>query len=129
MQVTMPRAVQPFKAEANLLSTLAHPARLQILESLREGEACVCHIQAALGHRQAYVSQQLMALREARLVSYRKDGLRVYYQLADPHILDVLREVQALAYPGQARPVGAVAPPRGQCNCPRCNASGDTAKH
>ena len=44
-------------------------------------------MQAALSQRQAYVSQHLMALREAGIVTCRKDGLRVYYQLSDPRIL------------------------------------------
>ncbi len=68
------------------LKAIAHPARLQILDLLRGGEMCVCHIEAALNKRQAYVSQQLMALREAGLVESRKDGLRVYYALADARI-------------------------------------------
>ncbi|MEW6406696.1 MAG: permease [Chloroflexota bacterium] len=44
---------------------LMHPARLGILDLLREGEACVCHMEAVFGYRQAYISQQLMVLRDA----------------------------------------------------------------
>ena len=62
---------------------LAHPVRLQILDMLRSGEACVCHMETALGKRQAYISQQLMVLRDAGLVDTRKDGLQVFYCLAD----------------------------------------------
>jgi DNA-binding transcriptional ArsR family regulator len=47
---------------------LAHPVRLQILDMLRSGEVCVCHMEAVLGKRQAYISQQLMVLRDAGLV-------------------------------------------------------------
>lgn len=72
------------------LKVIAHPVRLQILDLLRTGEMCVCHIEAALNKRQAYVSQQLMALREAGLVENRKDGLRVYYSLADARIDQLL---------------------------------------
>ena len=93
----MPTARSAFETEANLLSSLAHPIRLQILEILRDGEACVCHIQAALNQRQAYVSQHLMALRAAGLVTRRKEGLRVYYRLSDPQILDILDDVQTVA--------------------------------
>jgi DNA-binding transcriptional ArsR family regulator len=46
-----------FDESAKLFKTLMHPARLEILEILREGEHCVCHIEAALGYRQAYISQ------------------------------------------------------------------------
>lgn len=75
---------------AATLKAMAHPTRLQILDMLRVGETCVCHIENALDKRQAYISQQLMVLREAGLVTYRKDGLQVYYQLAGPHTADLL---------------------------------------
>ena len=48
-----------YTLEAETLQALAHPARLEILELLRDGEACVCHIQAMLDQRQAYISQHL----------------------------------------------------------------------
>ena len=86
-----------FEAEARLLALLAHPIRLQIVELLRHGEVCVCDMQAVLGQRQAYVSQHLMALREAGIVTCRKDGLRVYYHLSDPRILRVLDQVHAVS--------------------------------
>lgn len=69
---------------------LAHPIRLQILDMLRGGEVCVCHMEAALGKRQAYISQQLIVLREAGLVESRKDGLSVYYRLVDDVTADLL---------------------------------------
>jgi ArsR family transcriptional regulator len=75
---------------AELFKALAHPTRLQILDLLRAGEMCVCHIEATLNKRQAYVSQQLMTLREAGLVDSRRDGLQVYYRLNDTHIADLL---------------------------------------
>jgi len=92
----MSSAQPSFDAEARLLALLAHPIRLQIVELLRHGEVCVCDMQAALNQRQAYVSQHLMALREAGLVTCRKDGLRVYYRLSDPRILRVLDQVRAM---------------------------------
>ena len=66
---------------SSLFKALAHPVRLQILDMLRCGELCVCHIEAALDKRQAYISQQLMSLREGGLVVSRKEGLQVYYRL------------------------------------------------
>ena len=93
----MPFSQPVFETEAHLLALLAHPIRLQIVERLRHGEVCVCDMQAALGQRQAYVSQHLMALRAAGLVTRRKDGLRVYYQLSDPRILRVLDQVHAVS--------------------------------
>ncbi|NWG15296.1 MAG: winged helix-turn-helix transcriptional regulator [Chloroflexi bacterium] len=69
---------------ALVFRALAHPVRLHILDLLRGGEICVCQIEAALGKRQAYISQQLMVLREAGLVETRKEGLQVFYRLVSP---------------------------------------------
>jgi DNA-binding transcriptional ArsR family regulator len=79
-----------YKEPARFFHILSHPARLQILDILRRGEECVCHIQSLLGRRQAYVSQQLMVLRDAGLVADRKDGLNVFYRLADTAAADAL---------------------------------------
>jgi len=89
-----------WQALAGLFQILSHPTRLQILDILRGGEECVCHIQAVLGKRQAYVSQQLMVLRDAGLVADRKDGLNVFYRLTDPTVADLLALVLG---PVQAR--------------------------
>ncbi len=123
----MKQTLIPYALEADVFSALAHPARLQILELLRAGEVCVCHIQATLGRRQAYISQHLIALRQAGLVTSRKDGLRVYYQVSDPRIFAVLDGVQRVAHvPGGQRgrsPIRLIlAPPRGRCKCPQCEA-------
>jgi len=110
-----------YTTEAGLLRALAHPTRLQIMDVLRGGEACVCHIQAMLGLRQANISQHLMALREAGLVTSRKEGLRVYYQMRDRQVLNVLDGVgdMACAHNGDMESAAA-RPPRVRCNCPQC---------
>jgi DNA-binding transcriptional ArsR family regulator len=79
-----------YQETARFFHILSHPARLQILDILRGGEECVCHIQSVLGKRQAYVSQQLMVLRDAGLVADRKEGLNVFYRLTGSDAADVL---------------------------------------
>ena len=54
-----------YQLTATIMKALVHPVRLQILQVLRDGEACVCHLEAVLNQRQAYISQQLMRLRDA----------------------------------------------------------------
>jgi ArsR family transcriptional regulator len=104
---------QHYRQSADIFKAMAHPARLQILDLLRGGELCVCHIEAALNRRQAYVSQQLMALREAGLVESRRDGLQVYYRLADGRIDELLNLMHGPAdQPGHTVIDG--------CPCPRC---------
>src|SRR3990172_2681663 len=124
----MKQTQTPYALEADVFSVLAHPARLQILELLRAGEVCVCHIQATLGRRQAYISQHLIALRQAGLVTSRKDGLRVYYQVSDPRIFAVLDSMQRMVSgPGKqgerSRIKLTLVPARGRCKCPQCEAS------
>jgi len=115
------------EAQAQLLRTLAHPARLYILQLLRSGEVCVCHIQAVLGERQATISQHLMALRAANLVRTRKEGLRVFYRIAQPHLLEALDSLRPLAIgaagaTARRAPRLRLMPSRGRCTCPRCQA-------
>jgi DNA-binding transcriptional ArsR family regulator len=62
---------------------------------LRGREVCAGDLQAQLHQRQAYISQQLMALRAAGIVTCRKEGLRAYYRLNDTHLLELLDEVKA----------------------------------
>lgn len=79
-----------YDGTASKLKVMGHPVRLRILDMLRRGETCVCHIEQALDRRQAYVSQQLMTLRDASLVDSRKDGLQVYYRLIDDQVVELL---------------------------------------
>ncbi len=107
----------PFEDEVAILKALTHPARIQILEILREGERCVCHMSAYLGFRQAYISQQLSVLREARLIQDRREGWNVYYSVVDPRIFEILDDVQALS--GKSGLATAAA--RSECTCPHCS--------
>src|SRR3989337_4266011 len=71
---------------AQVFRSLGQPARVNILLAIGTGEACVCHLEAATGQRQAYISQQLMALRRAKLVATRRDGRNIFYRLKNPGI-------------------------------------------
>ncbi len=106
-----------YEPQAKLFKVLMHPTRLAILDVLRSGEACVCHLEAALGHRQAYLSQQLMVLREAGLVNDRRDGWNVYYHIANPEIWRVLDDARAML--GE-KPLRSVPKVIASCTCPHC---------
>ena len=99
---------------AELFKGLAHPTRLEILDLLREGEMCVCHIEAALNKRQAYISQQLMTLREAGLVLSRRNGLQVYYRLTDARITALLNLTFTSPRAHQLQRIAG-------CACPTCS--------
>ena len=110
---------QPYEAQAKLLKLLTHPARLAILNILRDGEHCVCHMEAHLGFRQAYISQQLMVLRDAGLIQDRRDGWNVFYHVAEPRIFTVLSAVEQMIGP-VSQPVELR--PAVSCSCPKCSA-------
>lgn len=113
-QVSEMGEIQLYQESADLFSVLAHPVRLQILDELRRGRACVCHLQAVLGRPQAYVSQQLRVLREAEIVVGERDGSMVYYQIAHVQVPELLRRVLG---PGDG-------PTRlSDCPCPCCQAA------
>lgn len=68
---------------AERFKALAEPARLQILNSMREGELTVSELVEATGLGQANVSKHLQLLHALGFVARRKDGLYVYYSLAN----------------------------------------------
>ena len=115
--------MDPLEDSAALFKLLSHPSRLAILQVLRDGEECVCHMEAALGLRQAYISQQLMVLRQAGLVTDRREGWNVFYRVTRPEVyavLDAALGIVAGADAAAARPVIRGRPK--SCPCPKCAA-------
>jgi ArsR family transcriptional regulator len=106
---------------SGFLQALSSPSRLEIILAIGTSEACVCHLEAVLGQRQAYISQHLMALRDAGLIINRREGRYIYYRLRDPKILGFLRQaaVQAgISGPVMDRLLTPTAYPA--CSCPKC---------
>lgn len=98
---------------SNLLVTISAPARLEILLILGAGEACVCHLEARTGYRQAYISQHLMALRQVGLIDSRREGKFVFYRLAKAEILPLIQQAASLT--GVGLPVIRAVSPQEQC--------------
>lgn len=65
---------------------LADVNRLRILNLLMRGELCGCDIQYVLEASQPNVSRHLQYLKNSGLVLDRRDGYRVFYRLAAPHL-------------------------------------------
>jgi len=104
---------------ANLFHLLSLENRLRILDELRYGDACVCHLQHKLKKPQAYVSQQLRILKDAEVVDTDRDGVNIFYRLVDP----VARQLLEVAL----GPVDAERPVDASCPCPRCAGEGCTS--
>lgn len=114
-------SIHSLQTLAAFLRSISQPVRLEILLAIGTGEACVCHLEAAIGQRQAYISQQLMALREAGVVKGRREGRNIYYQVKDPQVLDLIKTAGEIS--GQENGEIRITGPEnllGYCTCPKC---------
>lgn len=82
---------------AQIARAFASPKRIEIIDLLAQGERCVEAIAAQTGQTVANASQHLQVLKGVCLVASRKEGLQVFYRLADPMVLRGYRALQALA--------------------------------
>ena len=85
-----------YQLHAEVCKSMANPTRLKILGLLRDGEKSVDHLKRRLGLHKANLSQHLSILRQRRIVSARRVGLNIYYQISNPKMIkacDILREV------------------------------------
>jgi ArsR family transcriptional regulator len=106
---------------SELLQAISPEPRLQIMLAIGTGEACVCHLEAVLGYRQAYISQQLMALREAGLLTTRRDGKFIFYRLENPEIIDAVKLVGKLAGLASSALAADKRTQQSVCGCPVCS--------
>jgi ArsR family transcriptional regulator len=74
---------------ADRFKVLAEPARLQMLSALRAGEMTVSELVEELKLGQANVSKHLQLLHASGFVARRKEGLHVYYRLADQSVFQL----------------------------------------
>ena len=106
---------------ATPLGAIAPPQRIAILLAIGKSEACVCHLEAALGWRQAYISQHLMALRKANVLTDRRKGRYIFYQLKDPALLDILLDLARLSgLPPESISALINTQVNPSCECPQC---------
>ncbi len=103
------------------LAAIASPQRIAILLAIGTGEACVCHLETALGWRQAYISQHLMSLRKADILLDRREGRYVFYRLKDASLLDLITASARLSGLS-AESISALINTRfhPSCECPQC---------
>ena len=82
--------------KADFFKALAHPLRISILDSLRDGERTVNEISQKFDVEPSNASQQLAILRNKNIIVARKSGSNVYYSVTDPAIfklLDAARDI------------------------------------
>lgn len=86
-----------FAAFASVARALGHPYRLELLEHLAQGERSVEAIAGRVGLTMANASQHLQQLRRSGLVTARREGKFIFYQIADDEILGLLAGLRRVA--------------------------------
>jgi len=106
---------------SDLLALLGNPFRIQIILTIGEGEACVCHLETALNKRQAYISQHLMALRDGGILETRREGKYIFYRLSNPKVFELIRAAGLLAgVQEKDLPMLQIPLQVNKCVCPHC---------
>ncbi|MEM0967846.1 MAG: metalloregulator ArsR/SmtB family transcription factor [Verrucomicrobiota bacterium] len=90
----LPLEVEESQQMAEFFGVLADPTRLRLISLLAATECCVCDLAKSLSVSESAVSHQLRALRNARLVRYRKSGRQVFYRLHDHHVFSLYETVR-----------------------------------
>lgn len=85
-----------YQVKAEFFKTLGHPARIRVLELLRDGDRTVAELIPEVGLEPSHLSQQLAVLRRARIVQSRKIGSAVVYSVTDPRIFDLLQVAKSI---------------------------------
>lgn len=96
----MPRTTHKlrlYQEFARVAQALASPARIEVLDLLAQGEKTVEALATACDLGLKNASAHLRVLRSAQLVETRRAGTYIYYRLADPAVIALVREMQALA--------------------------------
>ncbi len=75
---------------AELFKVFGDSTRIRILFVLFESELCVCDLAETLNMTQSAISHQLKILKQAKLVSSRREGKSVFYALADEHVRTII---------------------------------------
>jgi DNA-binding transcriptional ArsR family regulator len=117
--------VDGYQRLSEILKSLGHPARLQIIEVLGvEKVACVCHLEHVLGFRQPYISQQLARLKEAGLIEAKREGLNVFYSLSpeiSPAMIERLKHMAIeTSKEGENLKFERKQKRHASCPCPKC---------
>ncbi|MCK4538132.1 MAG: winged helix-turn-helix transcriptional regulator [Candidatus Krumholzibacteria bacterium] len=80
-----------YRKSSDILKAVAHPARMEIIDRLQRNGCNVSLIQKKLELPQSTISQHLKILKNAGIISSRRDGTRVCYKIEIPEIRRIIR--------------------------------------
>jgi len=84
-----------FEQQAKIISAIAHPLRIAVVDFLKDGQQCVCDIAEHVGSERSNVSRHLSVMVNAGVLESRKEGLKVMYGLKTPCIVDFFSCISA----------------------------------
>ncbi len=96
MKTSAKKLADQCESVSALLKAVAHPQRLKILCSLSEGEQTVSQLETYCGASQSSVSQYLSKMKSEGLLTSRREAQKVYYQIARPDLLKLLKALQKI---------------------------------
>ncbi len=105
----------------DVFRVLGQPIRIQIILIIASYDACVCHMEAVLGVRQAGISQHLMVLKDAGLVQTHREGRNIFYRLANPDLYTSILQVAVASGTSPETLASYAKRPVEGCPCPSCN--------
>lgn len=88
------QAQQRLNARAAILKAMAHPTRLWLLEQLQQQERCVCELNDGVNADMSTVSKHLSVLKQAGIISSRREGKQIFYRLETPCLLNMFSCVE-----------------------------------
>lgn len=77
-----------YEMQAEVCKTLTNPKRIEILNTLKTEEKTVTELVNALGASKANVSQHLAVMRHKGILTTRRDGVNIYYRVANPKVIE-----------------------------------------
>jgi DNA-binding transcriptional ArsR family regulator len=83
-------ALDALEQAAECLKTLAHPHRLRMIQMLLRGQYTVGELAEACGIPSHMASEHLRLMQRCGLLSPKKDGRKAYYQIAEPHLANIM---------------------------------------
>jgi ArsR family transcriptional regulator, virulence genes transcriptional regulator len=84
-----------YHLQAEFCKGMAHPKRIRILRTLKNGEKTVTELARLTGIPQSNVSQHLALLRQLGLLNTRRDGTNIYYSISDQRIVEACELVRS----------------------------------
>ena len=96
-----------YEQQADIMKALAHPSRLLIVNELSYGERCVCELTERVGADISTVSKHLSVLRTAGIVECGRRGVKIFYRLRCPCVINFFNCIAAVQQENERRSVAS----------------------